>query len=143
MKFSETPASQFSHDHDSDHGHSASGSSRKLALVAGINIVGFLAELAGGLLFGSVALLSDAIHMMFDAFAYVMAFAASFVADNFCSEITIATAHVETSVETIKEAEAVSRRVHDVLTEFGVDHATVELRPAYSERHTHLIAHAH
>ncbi len=63
------------------HGHDHSGhSTRSLALVAGINVVGFLAELAGGLLFGSVALLSDAVHMLFDALAYVMAWAASYVA---------------------------------------------------------------
>jgi cobalt-zinc-cadmium efflux system protein len=70
------------HDHSHDHGHGGGGdtSTRKLALVAVINLLGFCAELAGGLLFGSVALLSDAIHMLFDALAYVMAFAASFVA---------------------------------------------------------------
>lgn len=79
------------HDHATDHdradGHSHTGghghgdtSTRNLALVAAINLLGFLAELAGGLLFGSVALLSDAIHMLFDALAYVMAFAASYVA---------------------------------------------------------------
>ena len=45
--------------------------------------MGFLAEFAGGLLFGSVALLSDAVHMLFDALAYVMAFAASYVAANY------------------------------------------------------------
>lgn len=295
-----------------DHEHGTSRSSRKLAFVAGINVVGFVGELAGGLLFGSVALLSDAVHMLFDALAYVMAFAAAYVADNYevsdrwsyglhrleplsaflngallipmvvfilyesyhrffnpidigtvptlviavgglvvnvvsvyvleggemnlnergafyhllgdaggsvavivsvlaveftgvrildpltavliavlitwsagkllwgsgaiflhktpfdadevrvvlsrtdgvngvddlhawqiCSEITIATAHVETSVETMSEGEVVIRRVHDVLVEFDVDHATVELCPADSERHTHLNAHAH
>lgn len=66
------------------HGHgSSSPSSRKLAAVSVINLVGFLAELAGGLLFGSVALLSDAFHMLFDALAYVMAFAAARVADRY------------------------------------------------------------
>ncbi|MFB6093706.1 MAG: cation diffusion facilitator family transporter [Halanaeroarchaeum sp.] len=70
-------------DHDHAPGHGRSASSRKLALVAAINVVGFVAELAGGLLFGSVALISDAVHMLFDALAYVMAFAASFVADRY------------------------------------------------------------
>ena len=40
-------------------------------------------KLAGGLLFGSVALLSDAVHMLFDALAYVMAFAAAYVASEY------------------------------------------------------------
>jgi len=72
-----------SHD-GHDHGHGAAGtSSRKLALVSAINLLGFLAELAGGLLFGSVALLSDAFHMLFDALAYVMAFAAAYLADHY------------------------------------------------------------
>jgi len=62
-----------------DHG-THDRSSRRLALVALINLGGFLAELAGGLVFGSVALLSDAVHMLFDALAYVMAWAASYVA---------------------------------------------------------------
>ena len=68
---------------DHDHGHGTGRSGRKLALVAAINVVGFLAELAGGLLFGSVALLSDAVHMLFDALAYVMAFAAAYVASEY------------------------------------------------------------
>jgi cobalt-zinc-cadmium efflux system protein len=64
-----------------DHGHDHSThSTRSLALVATINLLGFLAELAGGLVFGSVALLSDAVHMLFDALAYVMAWAASYTA---------------------------------------------------------------
>ena len=58
-------------------------STRKLALVAGINFVGFVVELAGGLLFGSVALISDAFHMLFDMLAYVMAFSASYTAERF------------------------------------------------------------
>jgi cobalt-zinc-cadmium efflux system protein len=70
------------HDHGGhDHGSPHRPGSRSLALVAIVNLVGFAAELAGGLLFGSVALLSDAVHMLFDALAYVMAWAASYVAD--------------------------------------------------------------
>jgi cobalt-zinc-cadmium efflux system protein len=61
----------------------ASVGSRKLALVAVINLVGFVVELAGGLLFGSVALLSDAFHMLFDMLAYAMAFSASYTAERF------------------------------------------------------------
>jgi cobalt-zinc-cadmium efflux system protein len=300
------------HDHRHSHGHERSSSSRKLALIAGINLLGFVGELAGGLLFGSVALISDAVHMLFDALAYVMAFAASFLADRYegserwsyglhrlepmaaflngvllipmvgyilweayqrflnpidigtvptlliavgglainagsvyilqggemtlnekgafyhllgdaggsvavivsvlaieftgirvldpitaaliavvvlwsagkvlrgsgaifflktpfepegvkadieavagvdqvadwhawqiCSQITVATVHIETSVETMPEAETVTQQVHHVLADHGVDHATIELCPAYDDRHTYLNAHAH
>lgn len=80
------------HDRDHDHGHShddsemestADRTSTTLALVAVINLVGFSAELAGGILFGSVALLSDALHMLFDMLAYAMAFGASYTAERF------------------------------------------------------------
>jgi cobalt-zinc-cadmium efflux system protein len=54
-----------------------------LAIVSGINLAGFVVELAGGLAFGSVALVSDAFNMLFDALAYVMAFAAAYVADRY------------------------------------------------------------
>jgi cobalt-zinc-cadmium efflux system protein len=301
-----------SHD-DHNHGHGGSStSSRTLAAVSVINLLGFVAELAGGLLFGSVALLSDAFHMLFDALAYVMAFAAAFVADHYgdsdrwsyglhrleplaaflngllllpmvgyilwesyqrfldpvtigtgptlaiatggllvnvgsvyvlqggemslnergafyhllgdaggsvaviistivievtnlqiidpivagliavvitwsagkvlrgssaiflhrtpvepnkvrailrkidgvtavddlhawqiCSQITVATVHLETDVETMAEAETVTRRVHEELAHHGVDHATVELCPGYGDRNTHLNNHAH
>jgi cobalt-zinc-cadmium efflux system protein len=70
-------------DESDSHDHGESASSRKLALVSAINVAGFAVELAGGLLFGSVALLSDAIHMLFDALAYILAFAASYVADRY------------------------------------------------------------
>lgn len=61
----------------------AGGSTRRLALVAFVNFLGFIVELAGGLLFGSVALLSDALHMLFDMLAYVMAFGARYTAERF------------------------------------------------------------
>ncbi|MFB6074123.1 MAG: cation diffusion facilitator family transporter [Haloarculaceae archaeon] len=312
------PHDRHGHDHDGHdhgehgHGHGSSTSSRRLAAVSAINLVGFGAELAGGLLFGSVALLGDAFHMLFDALAYVMAFAASYVADHYgegerwsyglhrleplaaflngvlllpmvgfllwesyqrflhpvdigtgptlviatggllvnvgsvyvlqggemslnekgafyhllgdaagslavilstgvialtgvrvidpiaagliavvitwsagnvlrgsgaiflhrtpldsdevrthllaidgvtrvddfhawqiCSQITVATAHLETDVETMDEAEAVTRRVHEELAHHDVNHATVELCPAYGERDTHLNEHGH
>jgi cobalt-zinc-cadmium efflux system protein len=301
-----------SHDEHS-HGHGGSStSSRKLAAVSLINLIGFFAELAGGLLFGSVALLSDAFHMLFDALAYVMAFTAAHVASHYgegeewsyglhrleptaaflngvlllpmvgfilwesyqrflspidigtwptlaiafggllvnvgsvyvlqggemslnergafyhllgdaggsiavivstlvievtgirivdpitaaliaivvtwsavkvlrgsgaiflhrtpfaadrlrehlldldgvegindlhawqiCSQITIATMHLETGVDTMAEAETVTRRVHEELADHGIDHATVELCPAYEDRETHLNHHGH
>jgi len=74
------------HSHESEAGESATvqgTSTRKLGLVAGINFVGFVVEMAGGLLFGSVALISDAFHMLFDMLAYVMAFSASYTAERF------------------------------------------------------------
>ncbi|AGB33085.1 cation diffusion facilitator family transporter [Natrinema pellirubrum DSM 15624] len=299
--------------HDHDHGHGGgSTSSRKLAAVSVVNVVGFLVELAGGLAFGSVALISDAVHMLFDALAYVMAFAAARVAEGYgngdrwsyglhrlepfaaflngllllpmvgfilwesyqrflepvaigtgptiaiavggllvnvgsvsilhddamslnergafyhllgdaggsiavivsvlvievtgirvvdpitagliaavvawsavrvlrgsgaiffletpldigeirahleaidgvdrvddvhawqiCSQITVATVHVETGVETMAEAEAVVGRAHDELAGHGVDHATVELSPRYADRDVHLNTHCH
>ena len=301
------------HGHGHGHGHGGeSTSSRKLAAVSLINVVGFLVELVGGLAFGSVALVSDAVHMLFDALAYVMAFAASYVAEHYgdderwsyglhrlepfaaflngllllpmvafilwesyqrflepiaigtgptiaiaiggllvnvgsvfvlhgdamslnekgafyhllgdaggsvavivsvvaidvtgisvidpiaaaliavvvtwsaitvlrgsgeifflktplksdeiqshireidgvdavddfhawqiCSQITVATVHVETDVETMLEAESVTRRVHDELAGHGVDHATVELSPRYDDRDIHLDTHCH
>jgi cobalt-zinc-cadmium efflux system protein len=66
-----------------DHGTeptSADQSVRKLGLVAAINLVGFGIELVGGLAFGSVALLGDAFHMLFDALAYVIALGATVIA---------------------------------------------------------------
>jgi cobalt-zinc-cadmium efflux system protein len=74
-----------SHRHDSTgrQPETAAQSTRRLALVAVINFVGFVVELAGGLLFGSVALISDALHMLFDMLAYAMAFGASYTAERF------------------------------------------------------------
>lgn len=69
-----------SHHHEV-HGHGDTSSRRKLGVVTIINAVGFLIELAGGFLFGSVALMSDAIHMLFDASAYGTAFTAAYVAE--------------------------------------------------------------
>ena len=60
-----------------------------------------------------------------------------------CSQITVATVHVETDVETMLEAESVTRRVHDELAGHGVDHATVELSPHYDDRDVHLDTHCH
>lgn len=65
--------------HDGGHDHAGERSIRKLGGVAVINLVGFAIELAGGLLFGSVALIGDAFHMLFDALAYVLAFGAAYV----------------------------------------------------------------
>jgi len=67
------------HNHDSE-SVSEDQSVRKLGVVAVINLVGFVIELVGGLVFGSVALLGDALHMLFDALAYVIALGATVIA---------------------------------------------------------------
>lgn len=56
-------------------------STGKLGAVSVINLVGFVIELAGGLLFGSISLLSDAFHMLFDATAYSMAFTSAYMSE--------------------------------------------------------------
>lgn len=53
---------------------------RRLGIVVVVNLVGFAVELVGGLVFGSVALLGDAFHMLFDALAYVVALGAAVLA---------------------------------------------------------------
>jgi len=60
-----------------------------------------------------------------------------------CSQITVATTHVETAVDTMAEAGDVTRCVHEELAHHGVNHATVELCPAYEDRSTHLNHHTH
>lgn len=67
------------HEHDGEH-PVGDRSVRRLGLVAAINLVGFAVELVGGLAFGSVALVGDALHMLFDALAYVVALGATVVA---------------------------------------------------------------
>ncbi|MFB6241683.1 MAG: cation diffusion facilitator family transporter [Candidatus Nanosalina sp.] len=67
-----------SDSHGHEHGDT---SSRKLGAVSGINLVGFVVELLGGIMFGSVALMSDAFHMLFDATAYLMAFFSAYKAE--------------------------------------------------------------
>jgi len=61
------------------HGHGEDASVRTLGAVAAINLAGFVIELLGGLAFGSVALVGDAFHMLFDSLAYVMALVAAYM----------------------------------------------------------------
>lgn len=60
--------------------HASDQRIRKLGVVAVINFVGFVIELLGGLAFGSVALVGDALHMLFDALAYLIALGATVIA---------------------------------------------------------------
>lgn len=69
--------SENTHDHEG-----SATSTRKLGTVSAINLFGFVVELLGGLLFGSISLLSDAFHMLFDATAYLMAFSSAFMSEN-------------------------------------------------------------
>jgi cobalt-zinc-cadmium efflux system protein len=74
------------HDHDHDHDHGAGGHSHAPAVSASnerVVLIGFaltaafmLAEVAAGLLSGSLALIADAGHMLTDAAALLLAWAA-------------------------------------------------------------------
>jgi len=71
------------HNVDKSGEDNRSTGNRSLAIVSVLNIVGFLFELSGGIIFGSVALLSDAVHMLFDAFAYVIAYTSTLLAERY------------------------------------------------------------
>lgn len=58
------------------HHHEVPASGRRLAVVAGLNLAITAAEVAGGLLSGSLSLLSDALHNFSDAVAVVLAWIA-------------------------------------------------------------------
>jgi cobalt-zinc-cadmium efflux system protein len=76
-------AHSHSHDHDDDHGHghdhshaadmSSADSRRRVAIAAVLTGAFMFAEVAGGLLSGSLALLADAAHMLTDAGSLVLA----------------------------------------------------------------------
>ncbi len=61
------------HKHDHKHAHSHSNSRRRLKFVLALTIVYMLAEAIGGFLTNSLALLSDAGHMLADVGALVLA----------------------------------------------------------------------
>ena len=76
------------HSHDSGHGHSHGHSHshaptdaplRALLIVLGVTGTVFFAELIGGLITGSVALLADAMHMLSDAAGLIIAVVAIFI----------------------------------------------------------------
>ena len=63
-----------SHDHRHRHGHGAGADSEKRVLWAFLLTAGFMgAEVVGGLISGSLALLADAAHMLTDAAALALA----------------------------------------------------------------------
>lgn len=66
-----------SHDHGAtaghSHDHTAGASARALAIALGLTTFVLLAEIVGGLVFNSLALLSDAAHMFTDVAALVIA----------------------------------------------------------------------
>lgn len=68
-------------NHPSGSGHESDVSKHKLVVIALVNGLGFLFELIGGLLFGSVALMGDSIHMLFDTSAYGTASLATHIAE--------------------------------------------------------------
>jgi len=70
-----------SHDHDGHrHHHHGAGNERRLGLVALLTGGFMLAEVAGGLISGSLALLADAGHMLTDFASLALAWAAARVA---------------------------------------------------------------
>ena len=67
------------HDHDHDHSHTptiTSDNERKVLLSFGLIFTFMVVEVVGGLISGSLALLADAGHMMTDAAALALAYAA-------------------------------------------------------------------
>ena len=75
------------HDHhDHDHAHDLRGASRKSLIVALCLISSYMvAEVIGGLMSGSLALIADAGHMLTDAAAIAMALVAMWIADKAAS----------------------------------------------------------
>lgn len=71
-----------SHDHAHAHSHSHGSSTRRDALVFSIVLIGgfMVAEIVGGLVFGSLALLADAAHMGTDVAALLIALGAQALA---------------------------------------------------------------
>ena len=61
------------HDHSAHHHVAADKGERRLLLAAALTVATLLAEGVGGWISGSLALLSDAAHMLIDAFALLLA----------------------------------------------------------------------
>jgi cobalt-zinc-cadmium efflux system protein len=67
------------HDHHHGHHHAAAGD-RSLGLAVAVNLGLTAAQIVGGIVSGSVALIADAVHNLSDALALVLAFAARRIA---------------------------------------------------------------
>ena len=65
------------HSHGHGHGHTLKG--KNLLFAFGLNLIITIAEIIGGLLSNSLALLSDAIHNLGDTFAIMLAYVANLV----------------------------------------------------------------
>jgi len=65
----------YDHDHDHSHDHTKNSSQGRLAIAAVITGLFMIAEVVGGLISGSLALLADAGHMMTDFAALSLAWA--------------------------------------------------------------------
>jgi cobalt-zinc-cadmium efflux system protein len=64
------------HDHPAHHAHAhAHGTETRLLIAAALTVATLIAEAIGGWMSGSLALLSDAAHMLIDAFALLLAWA--------------------------------------------------------------------
>ena len=69
------------HDHDHKHAHGTGGTGRgRLKIVLALTIIYMLAEAVGGIVSNSLALLSDAGHMLTDAGALGLALVAAYLA---------------------------------------------------------------
>ena len=80
LRHTEQSDSHHDHEHDHEHGHahgnsgSAAGGRRGLLIALSITVVMMIAEVIGGLLSNSLALLSDAGHMLTDNLALLLSF---------------------------------------------------------------------
>ena len=74
------------HDHHHDHAHDLRGASKRSLIIALCLISSYMvAEVIGGILSGSLALIADAGHMLTDAAAIAMALVAMWIADKAAS----------------------------------------------------------
>jgi cobalt-zinc-cadmium efflux system protein len=69
-------ATGHAHDHSAGHGHGAGTPAGRLRLAIPLTLAVFAAELAGGIWSSSLALLSDSLHVLFDATALGLSYAA-------------------------------------------------------------------